>query len=148
MDAAAQQPPLTVADIPLTRIADAEMGYSISIPVGSKTLRKSRFGHTYSLVLAGGLHEYNVNLTSLDVSSLDDAKSTAVLADQAELELASEITDGYIVIKKPSGIGQVLSIQEVWVFKRGNNKSVTAKCTGPTGQLNNLRAICDSLSVE
>lgn len=119
------------------------MGYRIRVPEGYETLRKGRFAHTFTLVLPGGAHEYNVNLSPLGVDDMEEAVSTATMIGSTELADTKDLGNGYWVVKAPAA----LSVQQVWVFRKGQSASVTAKCTGPADDLAVLIDMCASLQV-
>ena len=126
--------------IELEEKRDEGFGYVVKMPRGAKELAKDDMAQTYSLVLPDGVNELNINLTHNGATSLEDAVSTATLMGTKEVLENKAIEGGWLVVK-----GAQMNIQEVWMFQRGKAKPVTAKCTGPSGQLEALKAMCSSL---
>ncbi len=125
-------------------VSDERLGYTIRIPKQSRQLQRSQLAHTFSLPLPDGLFELNVNLTPAEHGSLDDLARLATMAGQKATDREEILDDGaFLVVKLPQG-----PLQEVWLFRRGETKHVTAKCTGPSGQLKLLLEMCQSLGVD
>lgn len=126
--------------IELEEKRDEGFGYVVKMPRGAKELAKDDMAQTYSLVLPDGVNELNINLTHNGATSLEDAVSTATMMGTKEVLEKKAVDGGWLVVK-----GAQLNVQEVWVFQQGKATPVTAKCTGPSGQLDALKAMCSSL---
>ncbi len=131
--------PAVAADAPIELEVKtaSQIGSSIKIPKGAKTLAEDENTATYSLPLPGGLYELNVSLNKAGASDLADAKRTATM-------LGGTVTDAKTL---PNGMQEVvlapeLDIQTVSV----SLPKFGAKCAGPTKYLPKLLEMCESLT--
>jgi hypothetical protein len=116
-------------------------GFTIEIPRGSKVLLSTPAMHTYSLPLPGGLHEYNVSVTSDTASTLAEAAKKSVGPFGEKVADKKELAPGaYLVVMDPRGV-----LQEVHGWRKGKKGGVHAKCAGPAAQKDMLAKICESL---
>ena len=129
-------------EVTLEAITDADKGYEIKIPKGSKELQKNEFAHTFSLVLPGGMHEFNTHLSFVGNDSLDALVRNATMMGGKDLKEKKKIDGGFMVVKAAR-----MSVVEVWVSKKGKTKGITVKCSGPEKELARLQEICQSLKV-
>lgn len=127
-------------NVSMTTISDAAMGYVVDVPEGFKTLQKSDYAHTFTKVLPGGAHEYNINISPLGARDMEDALNTATMVGGKKVEEKIDLGDGYWIKKSPRG-----PLQQIWVFRNGTTKPVSAKCTGPAGDVAVLIHMCASL---
>lgn len=113
-----------------------EMGVTVSIPEDARTLAASAASTTYSKALPGGLHELNVQVRGYGVANLEAASADATMLGGRVLE-SETLDDGRIlVVLAPQGV-----LQTVFVYTAERS----AKCAGPTAQLERLREMCESL---
>lgn len=138
---AAKKPAARKDGIKLSELTSAEMGYAILIPEGAKTLQKSKWATTYSLVLKGGVNEINVNLTPMGADSLDELVNTATETGGKEILEKNSLEDGFLVVKKWGPLAQV------WLSRKGAKNSVTVKVTVPDAYKALALEIANSLKV-
>jgi hypothetical protein len=129
------------ADSPMTfeleEKSAADVGCSIKIPKGAKTLVAGKYNTTYSLPFPDGLNELNVSVNQAGAKSLDDAKRTSTMMGgtvQDAKQLPNELLE---VVLAPQGILQTVN---TFLPKFG------AKCTGPKANLSTLLEMCESLT--
>ncbi|MCB9631118.1 MAG: hypothetical protein H6721_03080 [Sandaracinus sp.] len=130
--ARAAEPP---AAITLAEVTVPDMGVAMKIPEGARTLAASAASTTYSLPLAGGLHEINVQVLGFSEDSLEGARRAATMLGGTVAE-ANPTEGGFEVVLAPQGV-----LQTVHAFAAGKS----AKCTGPRDRLALLREVCGSL---
>lgn len=127
--------------INLSEVTSAEMGFAILIPEGAKTLQKSKWATTYSLVLKGGANEINVSLSPMGVDSLDELVNTATETGGKEILEKGPVENGFLVVKKWGPLTQV------WLSRKGAKNSVTVKVTVPDAYKALAQEIANSLKV-
>lgn len=134
--------PITRKDeIKLQKITSDEMGFEILIPEGAKTLQKTKWATTYSLVLKDRINEININLAPMSVDSLDELISTATEVGGKEILEKKPVENGFLVVKKQA------SLIQVWLSRKGKTKSVTIKVTVPDAYKALALEIANSLIV-
>ncbi|MFB0564227.1 MAG: hypothetical protein ACETWK_00940 [Candidatus Aminicenantaceae bacterium] len=123
---ATKKPAARKDGINLQKVKSAEMGFEILIPEGAKTLQKSKWAITYSLVLKDRINEININLTLMSANNLDDLANTATMTGGKEILEKKSVENGFLVVKKGRG-----SLIVVWLSRKGKKESVTVKVTVP-----------------
>jgi len=127
--------PATPAEITLEETEVADMGVSLRIPAGARTLAASAASTTYSLPL-GALHEINVQVRGFGEGSLERAQANATMMGGTVAE-ANELEGGrFEVVLAPQG-----QLQKVYVF----SPERSVQCQGPSDRLELLAEICRSM---
>ncbi|HJK94510.1 MAG TPA: hypothetical protein RMH85_08705 [Polyangiaceae bacterium LLY-WYZ-15_(1-7)] len=126
-----EAPPITLAPREV-----ADMGVTLSVPEDARTLAASAASTTFSKALPGGLHELNVQVRGYGAANLEAARADATMMGGSVSE-SETLEDGrHQVVLAPQGV-----LQRVFVYTAERS----AKCTGPTAELDRLREICASL---
>ena len=132
--------------VDLEELKDSDKGFSILVPKGAESQSpldlSSTFQRNYFFALPGGMNGYLVTIEPDFADSLEAAEQKALEFEPKVIASKKEVDGVFLITKGPAGVNQ-----EVWAFRKVGEKSIKAKCSGPSDDLATLEKMCSSLKV-